>query len=62
MEPTEYALLWRDYVAAFAELVDPASRDPTFPAAQRLVGALRKPARFATALQIVPQSEPRPCA
>ena len=37
MAPAEYALLWRDYIAAFAELVEPASRDPGFPAAQRLV-------------------------
>ena len=39
MLPSEYAPLWRDYVAAFGELVEPASRDPAFPAAQRLVRA-----------------------
>ena len=38
MLPSDYAPLWREYVAAFGDLVKPASRDPDFPAAQRLVG------------------------
>ena len=39
MLPSEYTSLWREYVAAFSDLLEPASRDPGFPAAQRLVSA-----------------------
>jgi len=39
MLPSEYLPLWREYVAAFGELLEPALRDPGFPAAQRLVRA-----------------------
>ena len=37
MLPSEYLPLWREYVTAFGELLEPAVRDPGFPAAQRLV-------------------------
>ena len=37
--PSEHASLWREYVAAFGDLLVPASQDPGFPAAQRLVCA-----------------------
>ena len=37
MLPSEYLPLWREYVTAFGELLEPALRDPSFPAAQRLV-------------------------
>ncbi len=52
MLPSEYLPLWREYVAGFGELLEPALRDPGFPAAQRLVRARHLAFRWSPATSL----------